>query len=312
MKNFFKIIIFASLASSILTQAPSCAYKNSPEDNLYTCTLTFGSIPPDDIDKDIEGKTDDVPFEDVHKLVAAGMVTEFILVPIFRKFVNLQKLEFDFGVLENITSEFLFNCDKLQKIKIRDSIFTKVPPNTFSNCKAISEIDLGSNTIELLDKDTFKELEMLKILRLNSNKLLNVPASVFYPLVSLETLDLSGNSLKSFDAKIFMNNKQLRELIIANNKFSRIPKEYFDGLTQLAILDVTKSEVDAIERAMFDRLEGLNVAKFKENVCIDQDFENFKTEDVAELKKCTDNFNGGSILILSHLALVLTTFLILL
>ena len=53
----------------------------------------------------------------------------------------------------------------------------------------------------------------------------------------------------------------------------------------------------------------LNSLKFKENVCIDKDYENFKDSDVEDFKICIENSGVGPIMILSNVALALSIFL---
>ncbi|CAG9811535.1 unnamed protein product [Chironomus riparius] len=303
MKSVFYLFGFASLIFVVIAQ-PSCNF-NFDTNSKYFCPLTGGNI-----DASYDGEIGGAHFEnkadnDVLFLYADEAVKEFILKKIFDRFKNLEILEFRKGSISAISKDFFYNCNRLQKVLIKESVFVDVPVDIFGNCTAITEIDFGNNNIDNIESRAFAGLENLEILRLNENELKAIRPNVFSPLTKLQTLDLSKNNLKNFDANVFLSNTELRVLILAENKLDRLDSKYFNSLKQLTSIDLTKNVVNSTEKTLVDNLVGINSVKFKENSCIDLDFENFKQSDIDDFKTCIENFNGAPIMILSSVALVL-------
>lgn len=305
-----KLIFSAALIAVVAAQGPICNYINDSNDGLYTCILTRATVTPD-VNVEIGGRFDEgKSFEDVGKVTSNEKASEFIVDPLFKTFKNLKKIEFNQGEFESINATIFQNCPAtLEKIMIKASTFKPLQANIFSNCSALIELDLGSNAIDTIDRNSFAGLQNLKILKLNDNKLGNIIANVFNSLPSLETLDVSRNKLKEFDNRVFVDNKNLTYLNIAQNNIEFLKMDYFVGLELLSTLDATNNVINATQKEMFDELKGLKVVKFKENVCIDKDFDSFSETDIDDFKVCIDNFNGASILIMSNILLFVMLFI---
>ncbi|XP_070492353.1 uncharacterized protein [Chironomus tepperi] len=86
---------------------------------------------------------------DVVLLYANEAVKEFILKKIFDRFKNLEILEFRKGSLTRISSDFFYNCNRLETVLIKESVFTNVPENIFGNCSGVKNIDFGKTKTEM-------------------------------------------------------------------------------------------------------------------------------------------------------------------
>lgn len=314
------ILCFAVLLVGIVSwaraQVPTCAYSNLVN-NEYTCQLRNAAVFPGEDEITISGEVDTGKSEDDVLHVITDAASEFIFAPIFKKFKNLKTAEFPIGVIDSLAAEYFINCDNLEKLVITASDFKTIPENVFSACTSLKQLILTGNKITTLNKESFASLENLTELRMDDNTLLSLPKNVLDPLVNLKILDLSNNAnLKDFNNNAFKNNGNLEELLIADNKYVRFSKEFFEGLIKLTTLDVTNNKLNEVEKAVFDKLPLLKVAKFKSNVCIDDDFDNFQSSDIDKFQTCIANFGGdddddgsSSMIMLSKFLVLMIVFL---
>lgn len=286
------VLILVGTASLTKAQGPTCAYSNRVN-NEYTCELRNGAIYPQPGQEIyISGELDSGKSVDDVLHAFCNVASEYILNPIFKKFKNLRSLELPFGAIDNFGPEYFNNCGKLEKLVITASDFKTMPAYTFAACSSLKQLIFTSNKITTLNKESFVGLEKLTELRMDDNRLPSLPAGVFDSLVNLKILDLRNNSnLKELPNNVFNSNANLEELYIGNNKFSRLLKQYFQGLKKLTTLDASNCRVYEMESGLFDKLPSLKILKFKWNVCIDEDFYDFKKSNIDEFQSCFYNFD---------------------
>lgn len=146
-------------------------------------------------------------------------------------------------------------------LEVKKQNIEKLYNTTFSGATNLEILDLKSNSIQEIESGAFKDLKKLKFLYLNDNKIKKLPKGIFDSLENIEEIWLSENRIKKIDKELFAKNLKLRSIYFYDNKIVSIDESSFAGLKNLKTLDL------------------------RENVCVDKNFENFKSES-AGLDDC--------------------------
>ena len=150
------------------------------------------------------------------------------------------------------------NCTNLEELNFIQNNISSISPDAFLGLHKLIKLNVVFSDLAVVLKDWFKDLGNLEELVLSVNQLQEVPDNCFDTLIKLKTLDLSENKIEIIRWNNFQMNEQLEKINLEYNEIKDIQMGSFEHLSKLTWLDL------------------------KLNSCVDFDFVNNTSAEIAE------------------------------
>jgi Leucine-rich repeat (LRR) protein len=258
----------------------------------YFCNLEYSSLikfttanePITVSENHLDSKTnDDVGETQIHP----PHIIRFVPTMIFDTFKNLKHFEMSGVQLNEMTTNAITNCMKLETIDINSNNFPTLPASFAESCVKLSTLNLFDNHISFIHKDAFKGLGALEALSLEQNTFESLDPSTFYHTPNMKRLYLNNGKLKALDSKMFAD-LSLTELAADHNQIKSIPALKF----MLAYFPFSDNGVTEIDPEFLKTYPGdLVIFDFSMhgNICANGHYTS-KEELSLELQPCFDNW----------------------
>lgn len=249
----------------------------------------------------------------------SGISTNFPQI-ICNHFQSLKKIFASQIEIEKISENSFKNCSNLVHLDLEGN---KIREICFEGLKSLKILNLKSNNFSEFYSGIFEPLENLSELILDGNFLKNLPSEIFLPLfISLEKIslkncklegawksewlrssqklkyiDIGGNDLKEIEENSF-NSSEIFAFLMDENKIGNLNFSSFqNNFKSLKYLIANKCRIIFIDSKLFNEAEKLKFVDLRENVCINELFNNFQEQknSSAELQKCFESPENRSI-----------------
>ena len=179
-------------------------------------------------------------------------------------------------------SHFFAHCGKNLKT------FTNVGYNKmslvdsgFQNCTDLKYLSLGISQISFIPSDAFVGLNKLILLELSVNDLTAISPAWFQDLGNLEHLEIRYNQLQDIQDDTFNQLTKLRKLYLTENKIKIIRRKVFQETKLLEVIDLIGNRIKEIQIDSFKHLSKMTVLNLADNNCIEINFKNKTSEEIA-------------------------------